>query len=111
MANQARAPSSYRAMRWALPILIGLIFLAAGCGGSGSDGGGGERGAVSTTPSTVPPELLGQFDYDASAPLEVKVVKSEEKDGATVQDITYAGPKGEIDAFLVVPQGDGPFPA
>jgi hypothetical protein len=95
-------------MRRGLAILIGLALFAAGCGGSE---GGSERGAVSTTPSTVPPELLSQFDYDASAPLDVKVVKSEQKDGAAVQDITYAGPDGEIDAFLVVPQGDGPFPA
>jgi hypothetical protein len=94
-------------MRRALAVLIGMTLLAVGCGGSE----GGERGAVSTSPSTAPPELLSQFDYDATPPLDVKVVKSEEKDGATVQDITYAGPEGRIDAFLIVPQGDGPFPA
>ena len=66
---------------------------------------------MSTTPATVPPELLQQFDYDSAAPLDVQEVKSEAKDGATIHDITYAGPEGRIDAFLVVPDGEGPFPA
>ena len=100
-------------MRRALPILVGLAILAAGCGSSSSGGGESstERGTVSTSPTTVDPELLSQFDYDASAPLDVQEVKSEMKDGAVVHDITYAGPEGRIDAFLITPQGDGPFPA
>ena len=94
-------------MRRALPILLGLTILAAACGGSS----GGERGAVSASPATVDADLLSQFDYDAAAPLDVQEVKSEVKDGAVVHDITYAGPEGRIDAFLITPQGDGPFPA
>ncbi len=95
-------------MRRALPILLALTILAAACGGGD---GGGERAAISTSPATVEPELLSQFDYDSSAPLDVKEVKSEVKDGAVVHDITYAGPEGRIDAFLVTPEGDGPYPA
>ena len=95
-------------MRRALPTLLALTILAAACGGGD---GGGERAAVSTSPATVEPELLSQFDYDSSAPLDVKEVKSEVKDGAVVRDITYAGPEGRIDAFLVTPEGDGPYPA
>jgi hypothetical protein len=95
-------------VRRALPILVGLAILAAACGGS--DNGGG-RGVVSRSPATVDPELLGQFDYDASAPLDVQETKTEVKDGAVVHDITYAGPEGRIDAFLITPQGDGPYPA
>ena len=95
-------------MRRALPILLALTILAAACGGGG---GGGERAAISTSPTTVEPELLSQFDYDSSAPLDVKEVKSEVKGGAVVHDITYAGPEGRIDAFLVTPEGDGPYPA
>jgi hypothetical protein len=94
-------------VRRALPILLGLAILASACGGAAV----GERGAVSTSPPTAGPELLGQFEYESTAPLDVKVVRSEQKDGATVQDITYAGPAGLIDAFLIVPPGDGPFPA
>ena len=95
-------------MRRALPILLALTILAAACGGGG---GGGERASISTSPATVEPELLSQFDYDSSAPLDVKEVKSEIKDGAVVHDITDAGPEGRIDAFLVTPEGDGPYPA
>jgi dipeptidyl aminopeptidase/acylaminoacyl peptidase len=84
-----------------------LTILAAACGG----GDGGNEAAVSTSPATVEPELLSQFDYDSSAPLDVKEVKSDVKDGAVVHDITYAGPEGRIDAFLVTPEGDGPYPA
>jgi dienelactone hydrolase len=98
-------------VRRALPILVGLAILAAGCGGSSGGESSAERGTVSTSPTTVDPELLTQFDYDASAPLDVQEVKSEMKDGAVVHDITYAGPEGRIDAFLITPQGDGPFPA
>jgi dienelactone hydrolase len=96
-------------VRRALPILLGLTLLAAACGGV--DDGGGGRGAVSTSPATVNADLLSQFEYDAAAPLDVQEVKSEVKDGAVVHDITYAGPAGRIDAFLITPQGDGPFPA
>ena len=95
-------------MRRALPILLVLTIVAAACGGGD---GGGERAAVSTSPATVDPELLSQFDYDSSAPLDMQEVKSEVKDGAVVKDITYAGPEGRIDAFLIAPQGDGPYPA
>ena len=97
-------------MRRALPILVGLAILAASCGGESGESGA-ERGTVSTSPATVDPELLRQFDYDASAPLDVQEVKSEVKDGAVVHDITYAGTDDRIDAFLITPQGDGPYPA
>jgi dienelactone hydrolase len=69
------------------------------------------EGSVSAPKATVPPELLRQFDYDSAAPLDVQEVKSEARDDATVHDITYAGPKGRVDAFLIVPDGNGPFPA
>ena len=98
-------------MRRALPILLGLAILAAGCGGSGGGESSVERGTVSTSPATVDPELLSQFDDDASAPLDVQEVKSEVKDGAVVHDITYTGAEDRIDAFLITPQGDGPYPA
>jgi dienelactone hydrolase len=59
----------------------------------------------------VAADLLRLYDYNASAPLDVKEIKAEQKDGATVHDITYAGPEGRIDAYLTIPDGDGPFPA
>jgi hypothetical protein len=98
-------------VRRALPILVALTILVAACGGEGDSGGAADRGAGSTSPATLDADLLGQFDYDASAPLDVEELKSEVKDGAVVHDITYAGPEGRIDAFLITPQGDGPYPA
>ena len=42
----------------------------------------------------MPADLLRLYDYDASAPLDVKEIKAEQKDGPTVHDITYAGLRG-----------------
>jgi len=52
------------------------------------------------------------FDYDATAPLDVKDVGSSRRGGAAVHDISYASPKGgRVPAYLVVPDGSGPFAA
>jgi dienelactone hydrolase len=88
-----------------------FALIAAACALSACGGSDGERGAATASPATAPASLLQQFDYDSAAPLGVREVKSEERDGATIHDITYAGPAGRIDAFLVVPDGNGPFPA
>lgn len=88
-------------------LLVALGALLAGCGG----GGGAGPAEVAAAPATVDAGLLRLYDYDAAAPLDVKEVKSEQRDGATVHDITYEGPAGRIDAYLVIPDGDGPFPA
>lgn len=51
-----------------------------------------------------------QFDYDASAPLDVREVGVEDRDGVAVHDIAFAGPlRPKILAYLVVPPGQGPF--
>lgn len=52
------------------------------------------------------------FDYDRKAPLDVKEIGVERRDGVAVHDITYASPKGGVvPAYLVMPAGAGPFPA
>jgi len=52
------------------------------------------------------------FDYDARAPLEVKEVSVQDRDGAKIHDLTYASPKGGVvPAYLVVPNGKGRFAA
>jgi len=58
-------------------------------------------------------ELVRHFDYDAKAPLELKIRDTQKRGEATVYDITYASPKGGVvPAYLVVPsQGKGPFAA
>jgi hypothetical protein len=103
--NDGRGTSKGRVRR-ALLLVLASAVAVSGCAAS-SD----ERASPTEPRPTVPPELLGQFDYDASAPLDLRESKQQAKDGATVHDITYAGPAGRIDAFLVVPDGDGPFPA
>src|SRR5215212_7277876 len=50
------------------------------------------------------PELVRHFDYNQSAPLELKTLATENRGDATVYDITYASPKGGVvPAYLVVP--------
>lgn len=57
-------------------------------------------------------DLVKQFDYDAKAPLDVKEVGRERREGATVVDLSYASPRGgRVPAYLVVPEGRGPFAA
>jgi dienelactone hydrolase len=88
-------------------LLLACVLLLAGCGGGGETA----REPAQSPAPTLPAELLDLYDYDSSAPFEEQEVKSEEKDGATVHDLSYAGPNGRITAFYVVPAGDGPFPA
>jgi dienelactone hydrolase len=55
-------------------------------------------------------ELTKQFEYDRSAPLDVKEGKVETRNGILIKDLTYISPKGgRVSAYLVVPKGDGPF--
>ncbi len=51
------------------------------------------------------------FDYDSTAPLNIHEIGVETRDGVQVHDITYAGAKGAVPAYLVVPSGKGPFAA
>jgi dienelactone hydrolase len=63
--------------------------------------------------------LLGQpaadrtptvFDYDASTPIDVIGAGASRHGAAAVQDVSYASPKGgRVPAYLVVPDGRGPF--
>ena len=58
------------------------------------------------------PELLRHFDYDHSAPLNVKQIGVQHRQHADVFDITYSSLQGGVvPAYLVVPKGKGPFAA
>ena len=53
---------------------------------------------------TQDPELVRRFDYDAKAPLDLKIISSQKRGDSTVYDITYASPKGGVvPAYLIVP--------
>jgi dienelactone hydrolase len=57
-------------------------------------------------------DLVRRFDYDRSAPLDVREAGVQDRGGIEVRDISYASPKGgRVPAYLVVPAGKGPFPA
>lgn len=55
-------------------------------------------------------ELRQMFYYQQSAPLDVREIGVEDKNGASVHDISYASPKGgRVTAYLVVPKKKGKF--
>ena len=57
-------------------------------------------------------DLLARFDYDARSPFETRVVGVEDRAGVKVHDLWYASPRGgRVPAYLVVPDGKGPFAA
>ena len=56
------------------------------------------------------PQLIHHFDYDQNAPLDIREVGAEMRDGVTIRDISYASPKGgRVPAYLVLPPGKGPY--
>jgi dienelactone hydrolase len=55
----------------------------------------------------------GLFAYDASAPLGYRDAGAiDTREGIAVHDVSFVAPKlGRVRAYLVLPAGDGPFPA
>jgi dienelactone hydrolase len=52
------------------------------------------------------------FDYDPKAPLDIQEAGVEHRGSVTIHDVSYASPKGgRVPAYLVVPEGKGPFAA
>jgi dienelactone hydrolase len=57
-------------------------------------------------------DLLHHFDYDQTTPLGIQETGVEHHSQVTVHDISYISPKGgRVPAYLVVPEGKGPFAA
>jgi dienelactone hydrolase len=67
-------------------------------------------------------QLRHHWDYDASAPLNMKENGVQRRDGVSIYDISFTSPVGDrgafvgpnggqVTAYLVVPPGTGPFPA
>jgi dienelactone hydrolase len=67
-------------------------------------------------------QLRHHWDYDQSVPLNIKQIELEERDDIRIYDISFSSPVngrnaavgpngGIVTAYLVVPAGQGPFPA
>jgi dienelactone hydrolase len=65
---------------------------------------------VTPTPMSFE-EQAALFDYDSTADFNIVEVGVEDRDGVTVQDITFVGlaDADPIPAYLVMPEGEGPF--
>jgi dienelactone hydrolase/thiol-disulfide isomerase/thioredoxin len=58
----------------------------------------------------TPADLAQLLAYDAAAPLNLKVVGAEKRDGAIVEDVTFEGVGETVQAYVVRPEtGRGPF--
>lgn len=52
------------------------------------------------------------FDYDSKAPLDIQEAGVKHRGNVVIHDISYASPKGgRVPAYVVVPEGKGPFAA
>jgi cephalosporin-C deacetylase-like acetyl esterase len=57
-------------------------------------------------------DTTSHFAYDASTPLDLRQVSTEQRGGVTIQEITYTSPRGGVvPATLVFPRGNGKFAA
>jgi dienelactone hydrolase len=69
--------------------------------------------AIAADKPAKPPrfeDLVREFDYDRNALLNIREEKKEERDGATVIELSYDSPRGgRVPATLILPPGKGPF--
>jgi len=95
-----------------------LLILLAACSGPIRTIAPAEQTPTATNPdaSTSTPivdiyeQNIHLFDYDAESTVLFTEVSAEKEDGYTLYDINYASPKtGNVPAYLVVPEGSGPF--
>jgi len=96
-----------------LALLAGLVL--AGCGGGSSEQAGTTTTAPTTAPATTaqkPAQKQGLFDYDRSAPLAFRD-KGDVNPAypIRVHDVSFAGPKGRVTGYLVLPPVKGRRPA
>jgi dienelactone hydrolase len=86
-------PQMRRGLLTVVPSVVTVLALAlAGCGGDGRD--------------------EGPFGYDDTTPPEVEDAGVVDPDyPLAVHDISFASGEHRVQAFLVVPPGDGPWPA
>jgi len=100
------------------PFSAGLLLLIAACSGPLSTPGvlqlTSTIAAASAPAPTVGTDSYQQnihlFDYAAEAPVAITEEAVRQEEGYTVHDIYYPSPKeGDVPAYLIVPDGPGPF--
>ena len=96
----------------------GLLILVAACSGPVSTPA--LLQPTSTVAPTAAPTLTSVadiyernvhlFEYESGSPVAITEESVQQEEGYTVHDISYPSPKdGDIPAYLVVPEGPGPF--
>ena len=96
----------------------GLFLLLAGCNGIAGAPPSAQPTATaaathapaSTRITNIYEENVHLFNYDAESPVLITEESVRQENGYTVHDIRYPSPKnGDVPAYLVVPDGSGPF--
>ncbi len=96
----------------------GILLLITGCSGSVStpvvlqptSTTAAASPAAPTTGTDSDQQNVHLFDYAAEAPVAMTEEAVRQGEGYTVHDIRYPSPKeGDVPAYLVVPEGPGPF--
>lgn len=66
-------------------------------------------GLAATAPQASEAKPAGDslFDYDRSAPLDIRELTTEQRSGAIIRDITFAGRDGPVRAYVVTPEAGG----
>jgi uncharacterized protein len=95
-----------------------LLILIAACGGPVSTPAVLQPTSTLAPTATPTPTRVADiyeqnvhlFDYEAESPVAMTEESVQQEEGYTVHDISYPSPKaGDVPAYLVVPEGPGPF--
>ena len=104
--------------RETLLVLILLFLFLVGCGGPAITPATVQQTstvAVHQTSTSIPiPDIYEQnihlFDYDNKSRVSITGESVEQENGYTIHNISYPSAKsGDVPAYLVVPEGPGPF--
>ena len=104
--------------RETLLVLILLFLFLVGCGGPAITPATVQQTstvAVHQTSTSIPiPDIYEQnihlFDYDNKSRVNITGESVEQENGYTIHNISYPSAKsGDVPAYLVVPEGPGPF--
>ena len=104
--------------RETLLVLILLFLFLVGCGGPAITPATMQQTstvAVHQTSTSIPiPDIYEQnihlFDYDNKSRVSITGESVEQENGYTIHNISYPSAKsGDVPAYLVVPEGPGPF--